>query len=99
MSAKSTKKTLKTKTDWSRLHREQDEDAPIAYDEDAPETSATFWANAEVVMPSHKTHVSMRLDDDIIDYFKQEGRGYQSKINAVLKAYVRTHPKQQGHHA
>jgi len=49
-------------------------------------------------MPSHKIHVSMRLDDEIIDFFKKSGRGYQSKINAVLKAYVRSHSKRQNHH-
>jgi len=97
MNAKSTKKVLKTKTNWAQLRREQAEDAPIAYDEDAPETTPAFWENAKMFMPSHKTQVSMRLDDEIIDYFKKEGRGYQSKINAVLKAYVRSHFKQHGH--
>lgn len=34
--------------------------------------------------------MSLRLDDDIIDWFKQEGKGYQSRMNAVLRAYVET---------
>lgn len=46
---------LKTKTNWAQLRQEQAEDAPVAYDEDAPETTTDFWASAEMFMPSHKT--------------------------------------------
>lgn len=90
MNAKSTKRALKSRTDWAKLRQEQENDSPIDYG-DAPETSKKFWKNAKVDMPQHKVHVSMRLDDEIVDYFKQGGRGYQSKINAVLKAYVQAH--------
>ena len=88
MNAKSIKKNAKSKTNLVKLH--QKDDSSINYD-DSPETTKKFWEDAEVVMPTHKIHLSVRLDEDVVDYFKQKGHGYQSKINAVLKAYVRAH--------
>jgi uncharacterized protein (DUF4415 family) len=55
---------------------------------DIPEAGDDFWKKAVVTMPEGKTHLTMRLDNYIIDYFKRRGRGYQSRINAVLRAYV-----------
>lgn len=54
---------------------------------DIPELDDTFWANARVVEPRGKTAISIRVDQDILDWFKSQGRGYQSRINAVLRAY------------
>ena len=82
------KHTAKSKTRWEKLNQSTDES--ISY-EDNPATSEDFWKDAELVMPIHKVHLSLRLDDDIVDFFKKEGRGYQTKINAVLKSYVRAH--------
>jgi uncharacterized protein (DUF4415 family) len=48
-----------------------------------------FWENATVGWPPpRKVHLSVRLDSDVVDYFKRGGRGYQSRINAVLRTYV-----------
>jgi uncharacterized protein (DUF4415 family) len=58
--------------------------------EDSPATNEEFWADAEVYMPQHKIHISLRLDKDIVNYFKEGGAGYQSRINAVLKSYMRS---------
>jgi uncharacterized protein (DUF4415 family) len=88
MSEKSIKKNLKSKTDWARLQREDDTDIDYS---DIPETNEEFWTNAELFMPKHKVPLSLRLDEDIVNFFKQRGKGYQSKINAVLKAYVNSH--------
>src|SRR5690348_12619893 len=88
MSAKSIKKNVKGKTKLIKLH--QKSDASINY-KDSPATSEKFWEDAEVIMPTHKIHLSVRLDEDIVEYFKQKGHGYQSRINAVLKAYVKAH--------
>ena len=88
MKEQSIKKDLKSQTDRKKLHSKSDR--AIDYT-DSPATTADFWADAQEFMPSHKVHVSMRLDDEIINFFKKEGQGYQSRINAVLKAYVRRH--------
>ncbi len=50
-------------------------------------TDAPFWKNAKVVMPSPKTIVTMRLDTDLLRWFRQQ-RGYQTRINAILRAYM-----------
>lgn len=88
MSAKYTKHTAKSKTNWEKLSRASD--AEIDYT-DNPETTEDFWKDAEVIMPSHKVHLSLRLDEEVLEFFKKQGRGYQTKINAILKSYVRTH--------
>ena len=55
---------------------------------DMPETNETFWKNAEVVWPKEQESISIRLDTDIVSFFKSQGRGYQTKINAVLRSYI-----------
>lgn len=92
MSAKSIKKSSRNRTDMAKLRRKDDND--INY-EDSPATTKSFWKDAEVFMPQHKIHISLRLDEDIVEYFKQNGAGYQSRINAVLKAYVNAHINDQ----
>ena len=88
MSAKSIKKSSRSKTNMTKLRRKDDKN--INY-EDSPSTTKAFWRDAEVFMPQHKIHISLRLDEDIVDYFKKQGSGYQSRINAVLKAYINAH--------
>jgi len=59
------------------------EDAPVmAVDDD-------FWETAQVVMPSAgKTSVHLRIDTDVMDWFRSSGRGHLTRMNAVLKSYV-----------
>ena len=66
------------------------EDEHIDYSE-IPELDKSFWLNVKPVYPKQKKAISIRLDQDIIDYFKSNGRGYQSKINTVLRTYVEAH--------
>ncbi len=55
---------------------------------DIPETDEAFWADAKVEIPSGKTAISIRIDNDVLNFFKKQGKGYQAKINAVLRSYV-----------
>ena len=73
------------KTDWERLQRE--EDAGIE-PEMAPDEGEFDWSQAKLVVPSRKTAISMRIDNDILNFFRSQGRGYQTRINAVLRSYV-----------
>jgi uncharacterized protein (DUF4415 family) len=59
-------------------------------------TDRHFWAQAKIVMPAVKTHLSLRLDEDVVDWFKRQGAGYQTRMNAVLRAYVRHKAKIDG---
>ena len=79
------KHTKKSRTDWDRLDRM--DDSEIDYS-DIPETNENFWQSAKLVIPENKARISIRLDNEVLAWFKSQGKGYQTKINAVLKSYV-----------
>ena len=54
---------------------------------DIPELDEAFWEHARLAMPNRKDGIYIKLDADVLDFFKKQGRGYQARINAVLKAY------------
>ncbi|MEG3933017.1 BrnA antitoxin family protein [Microcoleus sp. T3_B1] len=60
---------------------------------DIPELDAIFWAKAKLVTPLTKQAISLRVDSDVLDWFKSQGKGYQSLMNAVLRSYVEHHVK------
>jgi uncharacterized protein (DUF4415 family) len=82
---------MKGETDWARVEALTDEDIDRAIAEDpdaAPVWTAEEWATARVVFPQGKAPVTLRLDRDILAWFKGRGRGYQTRINAVLRTFV-----------
>ena len=83
-------------TDFEKLRNMTDEeiDARTGDDPNFPEID---WANADVelVEPVIKQAVSIRLDSDVIDFFKEAGRGYQTRINQVLRSFME-HQKEAG---
>jgi uncharacterized protein (DUF4415 family) len=72
---------------------ETDIDAAARSDPDALPTDATFWKGARVVWPEKKDAVSLRLDRDVLAWFKRRGAGYQTRMNAVLRSYMLAHRK------
>jgi len=56
---------------------------------DIPELDKDFFKRAELRMPKSKQMVSIRLDDEVLAWFKRQGKGYQTKINEILKMYMR----------
>ncbi len=89
-----TSKASKAKhgTDWNKLRRMSDAEihAGIEADPDAHPTDEDFWKDAKIVLPSRKEVVTMRLDADLLAWFRQQ-RGYQTRINAILRAYMKAH--------
>jgi uncharacterized protein (DUF4415 family) len=79
-------------TDWGKLRRASAATIRkgIAADPDAHVTDEEFWKSAKVVMPTPKEIVTMRLDADLLRWFRQQ-RGYQTRINAILRAYMQAH--------
>ena len=60
-------------------------------DPNAPEAESLgeeFWKSARVVVPQGKTSVHLRLDSDIVEWFKAQGKGHLTRMNAVLRSYV-----------
>ena len=80
----------KSKTDWKKLTRMTDKaiEAKAIADIDDFTNDPEFWKNAELVYPVPKDKVSLWVDHDILEHFKKQGRGYQTLINAILRAYV-----------
>jgi uncharacterized protein (DUF4415 family) len=60
---------------------------------DIPEVSAEFFKTARLIMPTSnaKVPVSLRVDDDVLAWFKEQGSGHLTRMNAVLRAYVQSH--------
>jgi len=81
------RKTIKGKsgTDWGRLATMSDAEIDRS---DIRELDAGFFESAEVRLPRSKKAVSLRLDPDVIAWFKHQGKGYQTRINAVLRMYM-----------
>ena len=59
-----------------------------AADPDAGIIPRGFWDNATVRMPQTKQQITLRLDPDVIGWFRRTGKGYQSRMGAVLRSYV-----------
>jgi uncharacterized protein (DUF4415 family) len=81
MSADDVLKT-KGKTDLARLN--------VAPDEEGVDDEFD-WEAVEVIRPEPKAAISLRIDPDILEFFKKDGKGYQTRINAVLQSYVKAH--------
>jgi uncharacterized protein (DUF4415 family) len=73
--------------------RERGEDPTRADAPEAESLGAEFWKSARVVIPAGKTSVHLRLDSDVVDWFKARGKGHLTRMNAVLRAYVDAHER------
>ena len=89
----------KGKTDWVRFDAITDEEVEksIANDPDWAEFKDIDSSDAVLVIPARKKAISIRVDEDVLDFFKNEGDGYQRRINAVLRSYMqqKTKPKKR----
>lgn len=77
------------RTDWAKVDALTDEDIAraVASDPDAAPIDLD-WSNAKIYYPKGKLPVSLRVDADVFAFFKSNGRGYQTRMNAVLRSYV-----------
>jgi uncharacterized protein (DUF4415 family) len=85
------------KSDLEKLRNLTDEEieASIANDPDWQDFKDIDWSKAVLVMPPKKKAISIRVDEDVLDYFKKEGVGYQRRINAVLRSYMQQKRKKR----
>src|ERR1700689_1913414 len=84
----STKK--RSRTDWKRIDAMRDEDIDFS---DIPEQGSDFFKHA-ILWPGPKKQITLRIDPDVLTFFRQHGRGYQSTINAVLRKYMEARKEQ-----
>ncbi len=83
------KKPTSSKTNFKKLKTMKDSEINF---EDIPELDDDFFKNAQIRLPE-KQSVTIRLDTDVLDWFKQQGKGYQTRINKLLRSYMETHAK------
>ncbi len=77
--ASSSDRTGKGRTDWKRVDALTDDIERIAAaDEENPATGAEHWASARIGLPPRKTRIHAGLDADVVDWFKRQGRGFQT---------------------
>ena len=87
-----------SRTDWQRLQNMPDEAITKAAESDPDNLPLDdpFFETARRLPPAAllketKQQITLRIDADVLEWFRASGTGYQSKMNAVLKAYVQTH--------
>ncbi len=80
----------KGKTDWKRVRALSDEgiSAAVRNDPDTELLPKDFWKKAKVRAPESKVAISLRLDREVLEYFKSGGAKYQTRMNAVLRSYM-----------
>ncbi len=79
---------MKSRTKWEKLKTMKDSDIDVS---DTPEIDQDLLRTMVVRMPKPKELVSIRIDPDVLEWFRQQGAGYQTRINAVLRSYVKAH--------
>lgn len=93
---KSLRKAGKSRTDWARVSAMKDADIDFS---DSPELTPELFARvvARDGLPSgpRKAQLTLRLDTDVVEWFKAQGRGYQTRINTLLRAYRDAYLKQR----
>jgi uncharacterized protein (DUF4415 family) len=84
----------KGKTDWAAVDALTDDDIAkaVANDPDAVPVDID-WSDAVLVIPAKKKAISIRVDEDVLNFFKKQGDGYQRRINAVLRSYMQQKAK------
>ena len=84
------------KTDWAAVDALTDEEIAAAIRKDPDAVPIDFdWSKAVLVIPPKKKAISIRVDEDVLDYFKKQGAGYQRRINAVLRSFMREKRKKR----
>jgi uncharacterized protein (DUF4415 family) len=83
---------LKGKTDYARLDAMTDDDIAraVAADPDAAPLDID-WTKARLVLPPGKENVTLRVDRDVLAWFRASGKGFHTRMNAVLRAYMEAH--------
>ena len=86
--------TRKSETDWKRIDAMKDEDIDLS---ETPEVTPEMFARGVLrrnFQPiPRKKQLTLRIDSDVVEWYKNQGRGYQTRINALLRAYMKEHQR------
>ena len=77
------------KTDWKAAAKR-----PLPSGRDADDAMEEIdWVTTELPKPPRKDHMTLRIDSDVLAWFRAQGKGYQSRINAILRRYYQQHTR------
>jgi len=79
---------LRGRADLARLRRQSERAIAATAPPELADLPADFWDDAELVWPAAKQAISLRVDRDVLEWFRAQGPRYQSRINAVLRTYM-----------
>ena len=84
----------KSETDWKRIDAMKDEDIDLS---DTPEMTPEMFARAVLRQNfkpiPRKKQLTLRIDSDVVEWYQKQGPGYQTRINALLRAYMKEHQR------
>ena len=72
-------------TNFKRLRALRDSEIDFS---DIPKLGKSFWATAKLTLPEPKDRLTIRVDHDVVQWLKKHGKGYQTRINAILRSYM-----------
>ena len=72
-------------TDFKRLRAMRDSEIDFT---EIPKLGKWFWATAKLTLPEPKDRLTIRVDHDVVQWLKKCGKGYQTRINAILRSYM-----------
>jgi uncharacterized protein (DUF4415 family) len=82
----------KSRTDWKRVDALKESDIDLSeIREVSPEMFARAIVRRGLKPVARKAQLTLRIDSDVLDWFRRQGQGYQTKINALLRAYMDAH--------
>ncbi len=82
------------KSDLARIDRMRDADIDYS---DIPQLDKTFLKKAATAWPPAKKQLTIRLDADVLDWLKRHGKGYQTRINRILRVVMESQPPRSAH--
>jgi uncharacterized protein (DUF4415 family) len=84
------RRTGETLSDWARAAAATSEEIEAQVAADPDEAGMLVdWKSVAIELPKPKADLHMRVDRDVLEYFRSTGKGYQTRINAVLRSYVK----------
>ncbi|TKB75635.1 MAG: 3-oxoacyl-ACP synthase [Nitrospira sp.] len=78
----------RSRTNWAKIDKLKDSEIDFS---DIPKLGKTFFKRSVLRLPEPKTAITIRLDRQVLNWFKAKGPGYQTRINALLRAYMEAH--------
>jgi uncharacterized protein (DUF4415 family) len=80
--------TEKSYSDWDRIDAMTDKDIDTS---EIPPLDGAFFATGQLRLPKPKPAITIRLDPDVLAWYRAQGKGYQTRMNAVLRLYMEAH--------